>query len=117
MTQGARSTGAPTGSAPREAAELRPVTALRGVGDSLAARLAKLGITTLEGYIAGRVAVEAARAAAARNERPGRDSFRTALATLQADFGGYRVNFGAQQGHGSQYVDMVVINRHGHIVG
>ena len=77
---------------------------------------AKLGITTLEGYIAGRVAVEAARAAA-RSERPGRDSFRAALSTLQADFGGYRVNFGAQQGHGSQYVDMVVVNRHGHIVG
>ena len=77
---------------------------------------AKLGITTLEGYIAGRVAVEAARAAA-RSDRPGRDSFRAALSTLQADFGGYRVNFGAQQGHGSQYVDMVVVNRHGHIVG
>jgi branched-chain amino acid transport system substrate-binding protein len=76
---------------------------------------AKLGITSLEGYIAGRVAVEAARAA---RERPGRDAFRTALSTLQADLGGYRVNFGAQQGmHGSQYVDMVVINRHGHIVG
>jgi branched-chain amino acid transport system substrate-binding protein len=77
---------------------------------------AKLGITSLEGYIAGRVAVEAARAA--RGERPGRDSFRAALSSLQADLGGYRVNFGAQQGmHGSQYVDMVVINRHGHIVG
>jgi branched-chain amino acid transport system substrate-binding protein len=79
---------------------------------------AKLGITSLEGYIAGRVAVEAARAAARGTERPGRDNFRTALASLQADLGGYRVHFGAQQGmHGSQYVDMVVINRHGHIVG
>ena len=79
---------------------------------------AKLGITSLEGYIAGRVAVEAARQAARSGERPGRDAFRTALSGLQADFGGYRVQFGAQQGmHGSQYVDMVVINRHGHIVG
>jgi ABC-type branched-subunit amino acid transport system substrate-binding protein len=77
----------------------------------------KLGITSLEGYIAGRVAVEAARAAA-RSDRPGRETFRTALSSLQADLGGYRVHFGAQQGlQGSQYVDMVVINRHGHIVG
>ncbi len=78
---------------------------------------AKLGITSLEGYIAGRVAVEAARAAA-RSERPGREAFRTALSSLQTDLGGYRVHYGAQQGaQGSQYVDMVVINRHGHIVG
>jgi ABC-type branched-subunit amino acid transport system substrate-binding protein len=78
---------------------------------------AKLGITSLEGYIAGRVAVEAARAAA-RSDRPGREAFRTALSSLQADLGGYRVHYGAQQaGQGSQYVDMVVINRHGHIVG
>ena len=78
---------------------------------------AKLGITSLEGYIAGRVAVEAARAAA-RSERPGREAFRTALSSLQTDLGGYRVHYGTQQGaQGSQYVDMVVINRHGHIVG
>ena len=52
------------------------------------------------------------------SDRPGRDAFRTALSSLQADLGGYRVHFGAQQGmQGSQYVDMVVINRHGHIVG
>lgn len=78
---------------------------------------AKLGMTTLEGYIAGRVAVEAARQSA-RGEAPTRESFRSALATLQADFGGYRVQFGARHGlQGSQYVDMVVVNRHGHIVG
>lgn len=79
---------------------------------------AKLGLTTLEGYIAGRVAVEAARAAAQRGAKPSRASMREALARLQTDLGGYRVNFGAEHGmHGSQYVDMVVINRHGHIVG
>ncbi|NRF68150.1 ABC transporter substrate-binding protein [Aquincola sp. S2] len=78
---------------------------------------AKLGITTLEGYIAGRVAVDAARAAQ-RGGKPTRASMRDALARLQTDLGGYRVNFGAEHGmHGSQYVDMVVINRHGHIVG
>jgi len=78
---------------------------------------ARLGITTLEGYIAGRVAVEAARAAQ-RGGKPTRASMRDALARLQTDLGGYRVNFGAEHGmHGSQYVDMVVINRHGHIVG
>lgn len=76
----------------------------------------KLGITSLEGYIAGRVAVDAARLAA-RSDQPSREAFRAAVATLQTDLGGYRVNFGAQQGQGSQYVDMVVVSRHGHIVG
>jgi ATP-dependent DNA helicase RecG len=48
VTGEARNTGAPARSALSEAAELRPVTALRGVGESLAGKLAKLGISTVQ---------------------------------------------------------------------
>lgn len=75
---------------------------------------ATLGITTLEGYIAGRVAVEAARQAA-RGGTPGRARIREALATLRTDLGGYRVSFAPNERQGSQHVDLVVIDRHGRL--
>jgi branched-chain amino acid transport system substrate-binding protein len=77
---------------------------------------AKLGVTTLEGYIAGRVAVEAARQAA-KGGSVGRARLKDTLATLRADLGGYRVAFGPDNTTGSQYVEMVVIDRFGRLVG
>lgn len=77
---------------------------------------ATLGVTTLEGYIAGRVAVEAARQAA-RSGSPSRQRVREVLATLHADLGGYRVNYAPDNLQGSQYVDLVVVDRYGRIAG
>ncbi|MED5619793.1 ABC transporter substrate-binding protein [Ideonella sp. BN130291] len=76
----------------------------------------KLGVTTLEGYIAGRVAVEAARQAA-KGGTVGRARLKDTLANLRADLGGYRVAFGPDNTTGSQYVEMVVIDRFGRLVG
>ncbi|MEW6706718.1 MAG: ABC transporter substrate-binding protein [Pseudomonadota bacterium] len=78
---------------------------------------ATLGVTTLEGYIAGRVAVEAARSAAGRNGVPSRARLREALAGLRTDLGGYRVAFSPDNSTGSRYVEMVAVDRFGRIVG
>lgn len=77
----------------------------------------KLGVTVLEGYIAGRVTVEAARAAAQRSGDVTRARLLEALAQLKVDLGGYRVAFENGSSQGSRYVDMVVVDRHGRIVG
>ncbi|HJV94502.1 MAG TPA: ABC transporter substrate-binding protein, partial [Albitalea sp.] len=62
----------------------------------------KLGITTLEGYIAGRIAVEAARSALkAGGEHVSRARMRESLAALRTDLGGYRVDFAAGTTQGS----------------
>jgi branched-chain amino acid transport system substrate-binding protein len=80
---------------------------------------AKLGITTLEGYIAGRTAVEAARAAlkVSGGEKLARAKLKESLAGLRADFGGYRVEFAPGVTQGSQYVDLIAIDRYGRLVG
>ncbi len=77
---------------------------------------AALGVTTLEGYIAGRVAVEAARQAA-RGGAVNRQRLRETLAHFNADLGGYRVSYTPDNLQGSQYVDLVVIDRFGRIAG
>jgi len=79
----------------------------------------KLGITTLEGYIAGRTAVEAARAAlkVSGGERFARGRFKESVAGLRADLGGYRVEFAPGVTSGSQYVDLIAIDRYGRLVG
>lgn len=77
---------------------------------------ATLGVTTLEGYITGRAAVEAVRAAA-KGGAPSRARIREAFANLRTDLGGYRLNFAPDNPQGSQYVEMVVIDRYGRIVG
>lgn len=77
---------------------------------------AKPGFTSLEGYIVGRVAVEAARASA-RGGAPSRSRFRDALAELNVDLGGYRMHFTPPSPLGSRFVDVVAINRDGRIVG
>lgn len=79
---------------------------------------AKLGVTTLEGYIAGRVAVAAARAAAAKaGGTPGRGQLRDAVTALHTDLGGYRVAFSPDSTTGSRYVEMVIVDRYGRLVG
>ena len=76
---------------------------------------ARVGFTSLEGYIAGRVAVEAARAAAKGGG--GRAAFKNALAELTLDLGGYRVRFTTQSEQGSRFVDVVAIDRSGRVIG
>ena len=78
---------------------------------------AKMGVTVLEGYIAGRVAIEAARQAAQRGGDPSRQRIRDSLANLKVDLGGYRVAYESGSSQGSQYVDLVVVDRFGRIAG
>lgn len=76
----------------------------------------RMGFTSLEGYIAGRVAVEATRLALKGGDL-GRPRFRQALSELNVDLGGYRTRFSAQNSQGSRFVDIVAIARTGQIVG
>ena len=75
----------------------------------------KMGMTTLEGYIAGRIAVEAAQNVM-KTASVSRSRLRDALAGLRADVGGYKVDF-AGGTQGSRYVDLVAIDRYGRMVG
>jgi ABC-type branched-subunit amino acid transport system substrate-binding protein len=75
----------------------------------------KMGITTLEGYIAGRTAVEAVRSAMGRGGL-GKGRFKESLAGLRADLGGYKIDFAGTM-QGSQYVDLIAIDRFGRLVG
>jgi hypothetical protein len=77
---------------------------------------ARMGFTTLEGYIAGRVAIEAARVAH-KGGVVTRARFRDALSELNVDLGGYRAKFSPQSPHGSKFVDVVAIDRSGRIIG
>lgn len=77
----------------------------------------KLGVTVLEGYIAGRVTVEAARQAVQRGGEPSRQRILDALANLKVDLGGYRVAYEGGRSQGSRYVELVVIDRLGRIAG
>jgi branched-chain amino acid transport system substrate-binding protein len=76
---------------------------------------ARIGITTLEGYIAGRVAVDAARLAL-RNGNLSRDRMKETLSGLRTDLGGYQVSF-ASGAQGSRYVDLLALDRYGRLVG
>ena len=78
---------------------------------------AKIGYTTLEGYIAGRVAVEAATRAAQGGGSVSRARFKSALSDLNLDLGGYRVQFAGWSKQGSKLVDIVAIDRTGRIIG
>lgn len=75
----------------------------------------KMGITTLEGYIAGRTAVEAVRAAMSRGGM-GKGRLKEALTGLRTDLGGYKIDFSGSL-QGSQYVDLITIDRFGRLVG
>jgi branched-chain amino acid transport system substrate-binding protein len=79
---------------------------------------ATVGITTLEGYIAGRTAVQAALAATkAGGDHLSRARLRESLASLRTDLGGYRVDFASGTNEGSQYVDLIAVDRFGRLVG
>jgi len=76
----------------------------------------RIGMTVLEGYIAGRIAVEAARTAVKAGVPVNRARMKEVLAGLRADLGGYRVDFGAGP-QGSRYVDLIAVDRYGRLVG
>jgi branched-chain amino acid transport system substrate-binding protein len=76
----------------------------------------RIGFTSLEGYIAGRVAVEAARLAL-KGSGTGPSRFKDALSDLNVDLGGYRVRFTPQSQQGSRFVDVIAIDRSGRIIG
>jgi branched-chain amino acid transport system substrate-binding protein len=79
---------------------------------------ARMGFTSLEGYIAGRVAVEASRAAmkGAGGDLT-RQKFRQSLADLSLDLNGYKTHFTPHSPSGSRFVDVVAIDRTGRIIG
>ncbi len=76
----------------------------------------RIGMTVLEGYITGRIAVEAARTAMKAGVPVNRARMKEVLAGLRADLGGYRVDFGAGP-QGSRYVDLIAVDRYGRLVG
>jgi branched-chain amino acid transport system substrate-binding protein len=76
----------------------------------------KLGYTSLEGYITGRVAIEAAKATLKGGEMS-RVRLASALADLNLDLGGYRVRFDGGSKQGSNFVDVVAVDRRGRIIG
>ncbi len=76
---------------------------------------AKVGITTLEGYIAGRTAIEAAMLAS-RSGNVTRGRMKEALAALRSDLGGYKVEFSGTT-QGSHYVDLITLDRYGRVMG
>jgi ABC-type branched-subunit amino acid transport system substrate-binding protein len=75
---------------------------------------ASMGLTTLEGYIAGRVAVAAVLAG--KTPATSRAQLLDSLANLHLDLGGYTVNYTG--GHrGSDYVDVISVDREGRMIG
>ena len=77
----------------------------------------KPGYTSLEGYIAGRVAIEAARAAGRNGGAVSRPRFKDSLASLNVDLGGYAVRLSPGNPNGSKMVDIVAIDRTGRLIG
>ena len=76
---------------------------------------ARVGITSLEGYIAGRTAVEATLMAA-RSGSVSRARVKDALVGLRSDLGGYKVEF-AGSTQGSHYVDLITLDKYGRVMG
>lgn len=77
---------------------------------------ARMNASTLEGYISGRIAVEAARSAMKQSGISKR-GLKEALSTLRADLGGYTVQFSPGSTQGSRYVELVALDRYGRMVG
>lgn len=77
---------------------------------------ARVNVASLEGYISGRIAVEAARNAM-KVAGIGKRSMKDALSNLRADLGGYTVQFTPGSTQGSKYVELVALDRYGRMVG
>jgi branched-chain amino acid transport system substrate-binding protein len=77
---------------------------------------AKVNVATLEGYISGRIAVEAARNAM-KVAGVSKRSMKEALSTLRTDLGGYTVQFTPGSTQGSKHVELVALDRYGRMVG
>ncbi len=77
---------------------------------------ARLNVATLEGYISGRIAVEAARQAM-RTTGAHKRGIKEAMSHLRADLGGYTVQFQPGSNQGSKYVELVALDRYGRMVG
>jgi ABC-type branched-subunit amino acid transport system substrate-binding protein len=77
---------------------------------------ARIGFTSLEGYIAGRAAIEATRSAS-KGGGITRARFKEALAGLNVDLGGYKLQFSASNPQGSRFVDVIALDRSGRIIG
>ena len=77
----------------------------------------KPGYTSLEGYIAGGVAIEAARVAGRSAGAVTRQRFKESLASLSLDLGGYAVRMSPGNPNGSKMVDIVAIDRTGRLIG
>jgi ABC-type branched-subunit amino acid transport system substrate-binding protein len=75
----------------------------------------KMSVTSLEGYISGRIAIEAARSALKVGSVSKR-SMKEALSTLKSDLGGYTVQFSPGNTQGSKYVELVALDRYGRLV-
>jgi ABC-type branched-subunit amino acid transport system substrate-binding protein len=76
---------------------------------------ARVGVTTLEGYIVGRIAVEATHSAI-NSGRLSRARFGEVLTGLRTDLGGFRVDYGGGA-QGSKFVDLMAVDRYGRLVG
>jgi branched-chain amino acid transport system substrate-binding protein len=76
----------------------------------------RVGFTSIEGFIAGQVAVEAARVAL-RNGGISRGRFKETLSSVRADLGGYKVDFTGNKGNGSRFVDVLAVDREGRLIG
>jgi branched-chain amino acid transport system substrate-binding protein len=88
------------------------VPVIKECGDTMKrAGVPELNYTNLEACIAAKVLVEGLRRA---GREPTRDSLYRALAGLsQFDAGGYVVRFGPEARHGSNFVELAVIDRNG----
>jgi ABC-type branched-subunit amino acid transport system substrate-binding protein len=66
----------------------------------------------MEGFIAGKVIVEAARRMGAK---PSREAFVAALDSVDTDMGGYRVGFKPGSRFGSKFVELSIVTGSGKI--
>jgi branched-chain amino acid transport system substrate-binding protein len=74
------------------------------------------GYTSLEGYIAGRVALAAVHDAS-RTGAVNRHTLKDSLSRLSMDLGGYAVKFGRNDPNGSHWVELMGVGRHGRLLG
>ncbi|MGM9488643.1 ABC transporter substrate-binding protein [Ideonella sp. YS5] len=100
---------------PRPSSISTPVVAQCQRDLALVSKDARPGVTTLEGYIVGRIAVEAAYAAQSSG-RLSRARFGEVLSALRTDLGGFPVDF-AGGSQGSRFVDLIALDRYGRLVG